>query len=308
MREEEAEIVRELAGRLLAGETVASMADDLTARGITTTRGGRWEPRNLSRTLGNPLYGGHLAYRGEIITGLANVEPILDTETYEAVQAKLGARRRGRRVSGRYPLSGVLRCGNRACARRGTMAGYSRTGGRRAYICAPANGGCGQSVLAGPVEAIVRDRVLAAWASEAEREAMAEADTALDEKRAKLRGLLDDLDADLADTEAKLREIPRGQARRREQVARNLASMETRYEAAERELGELGADSPAPELPEVVTALEWDDAEVTPAAEKAAIIRRLGLAVTIVPGTRRQGASRLPFDAARVQIPPARDG
>ena len=31
------------------------------------------------------------------------------------------------------------------------------------------------------------------------------ADTALDEQRAKLRGLLDDLDADMAETEAKLR-------------------------------------------------------------------------------------------------------
>ena len=40
---------------------------------------------------------------------------------------------------------------------------------------------------------------------------------------------------------------------------------------------------------------------------KAAYIRRLGLGMTIVPGTRRQGASRLPFDTARVQITPARD-
>ena len=68
VREAEAEVIRELARRLLEGETVQSMADDLNARGITTTRGGRWAPRNLSRTLGNPLYGGWLAYKGEIIT------------------------------------------------------------------------------------------------------------------------------------------------------------------------------------------------------------------------------------------------
>ena len=160
VREAEAEVIRELAGRLLRGDTVQAMADDLNERGITTTRGGRWAPRNLSRTLGNPLYGGWLAYKGEIITKLAEVEPILDTETFQAVQDKLGARRRGRRVTGLYPLSGVLRCGNPACGRRGTMAGYPRTGGKRAYICAPANGGCGQSVLAEPVEEIVRDRVV----------------------------------------------------------------------------------------------------------------------------------------------------
>ena len=95
VREEEAGIVRELARRLLQGETVQALADDLNARGTTTTRGGQWAPRNLSRTLGNPLYGGKLAYKGEVIGTLANVEPILDEDTYEAVQAKLGARKRG---------------------------------------------------------------------------------------------------------------------------------------------------------------------------------------------------------------------
>ena len=81
------------------------------------------------RTLGNPLYGGWLAYKGEIKTRLAGVEPIMDADTFDAVQAKLGARKRGRRQTGKYPLSGVLVCGNPACSRRGTMAGYPRSGG-----------------------------------------------------------------------------------------------------------------------------------------------------------------------------------
>ena len=302
VRQEEAEVIRELARRLLDGETVQSMADDLNERGITTTRGGRWAPRNLSRTLGNPLYGGWLAYKGETITRLAGVEPILDAETYDAVQAKLGARRRGRRVTGKYPLSGVLGCGNPACSRQGTMAGYPRTGGRRAYICAVANGGCGQSVLAEPVEELVRDKVLEALADAERLEAMRAADAWLDDQRAKLTGLLADLDADMAETEAKLRDIPRAMTRRREQVERNLAAMEARYEATQRELDGLGpAAAQAPPLP-AITAEEWDDPEVTPAADKAAVIRRLGLAVTILPGTRRQGASRLPFEDGRVQI------
>ena len=302
VREAEAEVIRELAGRLLRGDTVQAMADDLNERGITTTRGGQWNARNLSRTLGNPLYGGRLAYRGEIITELANVEPIMDTETFQAVQAKLGARRRGRRVTGLYPLSGVLRCGNPACGRRGTMAGYPRTGGKRAYICAPANGGCGQSVLADPVEELVRDRVLDELADAERLERMRAADATLDEQRAKLRGLLGDLDADMAETEAKLRDTPRSMTRRREQIRLNLAAMETRYEAAERELDGLGpAAATAPPLPPM-TAEEWD--EDTPAADKASAIRQLGLRITITPGTRRQGASRLPFDAGRVQISP----
>ena len=302
VREDEAGIVRDLAGRLLAGETVQSMAGDLNARGITTTRGGRWAPRNLSRTLGNPLYGGVVSYKGEPVARLAGVEPILDEDTYQAVQAKLGARKRGPKVTGRYPLSGVAVCGNPACGKRGTMAGHPRSGGRRAYICPRANGGCGQSVLAAPAEEIVRDRVLAELADAERREAMRAADATLDEQREELRRLLDDLDADMAETEAKLAATPRSMTRRRQQQERNLATLAARYEAAERDLGGLGpAAAPAPPL-EPVTAEEWGDPEVTPAAVKANIIRRLGLRITIVPSERAQGASRLPFDTARVKI------
>ena len=70
----------------------------------------------------------------------------------------MGARRRGRRVTGKYPLSGVLHCVNPACAEARHDGRVPRSGGKRAYICAPANGGCGQSMLAEPVEAKVRDR------------------------------------------------------------------------------------------------------------------------------------------------------
>jgi site-specific DNA recombinase len=302
VRDEEAEVVRELAGRLLKREPVQAMADDLNARGITTTRGGQWNARNLSRTLGNPLYGGQLAYTGKIITRLANVEPIMDSSTFEAVQAKLGARKRGRRVTGRYPLSGVAVCGNPACPRQGTMAGYPRGGGKRAYVCPPASGGCGQSVLAAPVEAMVRDQVLAALANVETREAMLTADAWLDEQRAKLRGLLDDLDADMAETEAKRAQTPRSMTRLRDQYDQNLASMAARYEATEAELAGLGPASAPAEPLEPITAEEWDNEEITPAAVKANTIRRLGLRVTIMPPTRQQGASRLPFDTGRVTI------
>ena len=182
------------------------------------------------------------------------------------------------------------------------MAGYPRSGGRRAYICAVANGGCGQSVLADPVEELVRDEVLEALADAERLEAMRAADAWLDDQRAKLTGLLADLDADMAETEAKLRDIPRAMTRRREQVERNLAAMEARYEGTQRELDGLGpAAAQAPPLP-AITAEDWDAPESPRQPDKAAVIRRLGLPVTIMPGTRRQGASRLPFEDGRVQI------
>jgi DNA invertase Pin-like site-specific DNA recombinase len=297
VREDEAEVIRDLAGRLLAGETVQQMADDLNTRGITTTRGGQWAPRNLSRTLGNPLYGGELAYQGEVIGSLNGVTPVLDADIYAAVQAKLGARKRGRRASGRYPLTGVVECGNPNCTRRGTMAGHPRAGGVRAYICPVPVGGCGMSVLARPVEVIVRDRVLADLGDAAAREAMRQADDWLDEQRAKLRKALDDLDADLAETERKRAETPRTMVRLLGQYTRNRATMMLRYEITERELEELGpASAPQEPLP-ALTVEEWE--QDTAPQEQAAIIRRLHLRITILPSARR---GRAPFDRSRVKI------
>jgi hypothetical protein len=312
VRETEAEVIRELAGRLLAGETVQSMADSLNEREITTTRGGLWEPRNLSRTLGNPLYGGWLAYKGQIVGRLAGVEPILDSETYEAVQAKLTGRRKGPRpkvdAQGRalYPLSGVAECGNPACGRRGTMAGSQRTGGQRAYVCARPGKvpGCGQSVLAAGVEAMVRDRVVAELADVEAREAARAADATLDEQRAKLRGALAGLVADMAEAEERRAAIPHSQAARRAVIDRDLRTKDAQHAAMERQLEELGpAAAPAPPL-DPITAEQWE--LDTPADRKRAYIRELGLRVTIVPPTRPQGASRAPFDTGRVRIDPPR--
>ena len=298
----EAAVIRELAAGLLKGTTAESMAASLNERGITTGRGYPWNARNLTRTLRNPAYGGYLTHRGEIIGQLANTETILDGPTYAAVQDTLGKRRRGPKPTGQYPVTGIPCCANPACPRRGPMTGHPRSNGSRAYICSRALGGCSMSVAAEPLERMIRDAVLAAWADEALREAMHEADAALDGERAALRETLRDLDLDMAETEAKLGSIPRSQAQRRAVVQQNLDSMTARYEAAEGKLAELGETAARPELPELVTAEEWDDPEVTPAAAKAAVIRQLGLTVKVFPATRAQGSSRLPFDERRVLI------
>jgi DNA invertase Pin-like site-specific DNA recombinase len=302
INEDEAPVVRELAARLLRGDTVEAMAAWLNGEGITTTRGGPWEARNLSRTLGNPLYGGELAYKGQIVGRLANVEPILDAETYERVQAKLTGRKRGPRPADRYPLSGVLRCGNPACKRKGTMAGSQRTRGGLAYVCARPGKvpGCGQSITAAPVEAMVRDAVLAALADVEALEAARAADATLDEQRGKLHAELAALDADMAENEAKLDRLRPGQ--RRDAVQANLRSQEAREAEVLRLLDALGpAAALAPPLAPV-TAEEWDR-DTMPKA-KAAYVRELRLRVTIGPPTRPQGSSRLPFDTGRVRITP----
>jgi site-specific DNA recombinase len=300
IRENEAAIVRELARRLLDGETLRALAADLNERGITTTRGGQWHERNLSRMLGNPLYGGKLYYKGEFVTDLANVKPVLDEGTYDAVQDKLSTRRRGRRTTGRYPLSGILACGNPACGRRGTMAGYPRSRhGERAYICALAGGGCGQSILAEPVEAMVADEVARVSADTNAREAMRAARRYRDEQRDKLERKLKDLDDDMAESEIKRRRTDRG-TRMRAEIDNTIANLTARREAAKRDLDALG-ETPAPQgsVPPL-TAEEFR--RNLPAAEQEVYIRELGGRITIVPSKRKPGSSRLPFDTARVSI------
>jgi DNA invertase Pin-like site-specific DNA recombinase len=312
VREEEAEVVRELARRLLDGETMTALAADLNDRGVVTSTKGRWATRNLARMLGNPLYGGRLAYKGEILTTkagdpvmLANTEPILDSETFERVQAKLAARKRGRRATGLYPLTGIAVCGNPECGRRGTMAGHVRSRGHReyvrvrAYICAKPNGGCGQSIMAEPVEEMVREAVVRASHDADAQDAMREADRFLDERRAKLTRELEDLDDDAARIEAKQQQTPRSMTRLHAQYDRHLATTIARHEATERELAALGTVRALGEPLPPMSAETWKD---TPPTEQAVYIRQLGLRITIMPSERKPGLSRLPFEATRVRI------
>jgi site-specific DNA recombinase len=302
-REDEAAIVRQWAAMLLAGETSEAMADYANERGITTTRGGKWNARNLVRTLGNPIYGGRLAYKGEVIGRLANAEAILDEDTYRAVQAKLGARKQGRKPGGMHLLTGGLYCGNPECQRQGTMTGFIRWENRqRRYVC-PRRGevpGCGMTVAAGPVEEIVRDEVIRR-ANDPELLAIIHsADTALDEERDELLELLDELDRDIAATEAKAARLPYSMRRARAQLDQNVAHMTARYEEAEARLSALGT-APLPTVPQI-RAEDWDDPQVMTPATRAEYMRRLGVRFTVLPSKRPQGASRRPFETWRVVI------
>jgi DNA invertase Pin-like site-specific DNA recombinase len=299
---EEAAVVRHWAAMLLVGETAETRAAYANERGFLTARGGEWTGRSVDRTLGNPIYGGYLAYKGEVVGALANVEPILDEQTYNDVQAALGARRQGAKPRGLHLLTGMLHCANPECQRQGTMAGFIRweTGERR-YVCQRRGAvpGCGMTVSAPPVDAIVRDKVVALTSDPGRQEAMAAADSWLDEEREKLAGLLED--RDIAETEAKAARVPRSQTRTRAQYERNVDHMQQRYRDAEEKLAGLGKPSRRkPKMPPV-TAAEWDHPEATTPAERAEIIRRLDLRVSIKPDPRGRGKWRK-FDPSRVVI------
>jgi site-specific DNA recombinase len=110
---EEAEIIREAAERVVAGESLGGIAADLTARGISTVRGGPWSRTTLRELLLRPRIAGLRQYQGVVI-GKATWPPILDRETYEGVRAVLNHPRRrppGLTNARKHLLSGIATCG-----------------------------------------------------------------------------------------------------------------------------------------------------------------------------------------------------
>jgi site-specific DNA recombinase len=101
---EHAPIVREVAGRVIKGESVSALAIELNRRGITTPRGKRWTQPTLWRQLRHqglrgyvlhtpPVVKGRPRQPPEIVLGEDGMplrrEPILDDETWLKLQAAL---------------------------------------------------------------------------------------------------------------------------------------------------------------------------------------------------------------------------
>jgi site-specific DNA recombinase len=139
LNEEEAELIREAAGRVLAGEGLRSIATDWNRRGVKTTAGNAWRATSVR----NVLTGGWLVQ-------------ILDEATLSGLRATL---RDPERVHDRlveaHLLTGLVTCGE--CGSRL----YSKTHqGRRRYACTrqPGTAYCGGlAIYAEPVEELVRE-------------------------------------------------------------------------------------------------------------------------------------------------------
>ena len=150
------------------------------------------------------------------------------------------------------------------------MAGHTSSRKRadgiapRYYTCSLTNGGCGMSVLAEPVEDLVKARVLADVNDpELAAELSAEA-SALGDVRAAAQAEVERLDVMLADLEVKR---VAGQVRPHAYEAAK-GHLDKLVAAAETTLREVGAPAPAGMLP-AVSGAEWD---AMTAAEKRTLI------------------------------------
>jgi hypothetical protein len=198
VRPGEAAIVREVAERLLAGDSKGSICRDLDARGVTTVTGKSWTIGTLGRMMTSARIAGLREHKGEI-TGQAQWAPIITPETLARLRASSAvAAATSARSPRRYLLAGLGRC--RLCG--ATMVARPRSDGTRRYVCSSSvgHGGCGKmAVLAEPVEELITAAVLYRLDSPVVAAAIEGDDAAGEDRAAQART---ELEADLAQLEA----------------------------------------------------------------------------------------------------------
>lgn len=159
VRESEAEVIRELARRLIGGETLRSLCKDLNERGLTTPTGRSFSPTPLRRMLRSARVSGQREHRGEIVAG-AQWPAIITPEQTRSIRTLLDdPARRAARPARTYLLRGLLRCA--VC--EAPLVARPRGDGERRYICPRGPGLPGKGcvyALAEPLEQFVVEAVL----------------------------------------------------------------------------------------------------------------------------------------------------
>jgi site-specific DNA recombinase len=127
-------VIREVTRRILDGESIHGVVDDLNAREIPTATGGSWQRYGLRELLRNPRLAGLHSYKGKVL-GPGTWEPIISVEEHEQLRGRL-PRFKGRGIGGgppvRYTYSGILTCD---VCKVGRIIGNSRGAGRIYYGC-----------------------------------------------------------------------------------------------------------------------------------------------------------------------------
>ena len=157
VREDEAEIIREMTNRVVAGETLMALVADLDARGIRSSHGNPWDNTSLKNLLIRPINCGRITYKtnpetgGKAVVGRLPGKPMVGEEDFDQVCAIFAARRRGRPT--RYLCAALAVCGAPGCGfplygrAQKAMKPYPDGSVRRHYWCVRSVGGCGKTSI-----------------------------------------------------------------------------------------------------------------------------------------------------------------
>ena len=177
----EVTVIRDLAARALAGETLISMATWLQDNDVQTVGGKEWRTNTVRALLTNPRNWGMRVHQGQII-GAATWDPIITPDQGERLQRLLlDPARRTNRSARRYLLTGLLLCGK--C---GTRLNSAPRGDIRRYGCrtGPDSRGCGGVyIYAEMLEEFIAEAVLYRLDSPAMHETLTDTGTDQDEAR-----------------------------------------------------------------------------------------------------------------------------
>jgi DNA invertase Pin-like site-specific DNA recombinase len=197
--EEEAAVIRDIADRLLNGESINHLVRDLNQRQVPTAEGSKWYKPTLINMMGRKRYIGIRVHKGAEYPAVW--KPILDPVTFERVQVALRVdeQLKAQRSNARkYLLAGFVFCG--ACSRKlhGTVKQDRASQPKKArYRCLSYSAdqlptGCGKVTrLADPLEDLVAASVIARLDSDEFASIFAETE----EDSSQLRAALDDLQA-----------------------------------------------------------------------------------------------------------------
>lgn len=134
----EAEAIRELYARAIAGDTLRYLAKYLNEQGFTTRQGNPFIGNVVGNMLRKPRYAGHRTHAKQII-GKGDWEPIISQDTYDQAMSVLTApgRRHQRGIEPKHLLSGIALCGRCGGSMRPNMPGPRPDGTQRkpAYSC-----------------------------------------------------------------------------------------------------------------------------------------------------------------------------
>jgi DNA invertase Pin-like site-specific DNA recombinase len=170
IRESEAELIRQAALDVLAGDSMHGIARRWNAQGITTSKGNGWRQTTFRNMILSPRHAGYRVHKGNIALDtegkpvMAKRQPILDVATWEALhQFITDPARTGPSThpgGQRRLLSGLTRCG-----RCGTpmLSDRDHRRGIHTYVCKSqtTRGGCGTVGVSGPrLDELVTELVL----------------------------------------------------------------------------------------------------------------------------------------------------
>ncbi|NJC85031.1 recombinase family protein [Planosporangium mesophilum] len=277
VNEDEAAVIRQLATRFLAGESLRSLAVWLEDQGVKTVVGNQWRTPTLRGMLASPRIAGLRQHQGNVL-GKAQWSAIITEDEHRRIVALMQQKARsGKRAPRSYLLSGLLRCGK--C--NATLYSARRAGTVRRYVCqsGPDHGGCGGIyITAEPVELLIRDAVLIRLERGKVADAMA-GWAARDEQIAAVA-------EQLADDQAQLEELVAAYAAKQIPMREWLlarAPIEQRIKAAEQRMMSLSGNEALRGLPSNGAALRgsWDGLNLD---RQAAIVRAVLDHAVIAPG------------------------